>query len=122
VTSFNLEPCSFCIGEAEVYREGTSRQSCIVRCTECGACLESNENGAGRYWNQRPKEVWYAECLLTTSLDSQVLVRIEKALQSHIELGREVAQMGAQVPDFAHVVKRLLKSVTPFTEKDKDLG
>ena len=48
-----LLACPFCGGAAEVERAGTSRQSCIVRCEDCGAKVESNEQGAGRYWNMR---------------------------------------------------------------------
>lgn len=48
-----LLPCPFCGDEAEVERYGTPRQSCIVACTNCGCRLSSNENGAGRAWNQR---------------------------------------------------------------------
>ena len=51
--SENLKPCPFCGGSAEVEREGTSRQSCIVSCTDCGCKLESNETGYGYYWNCR---------------------------------------------------------------------
>jgi Lar family restriction alleviation protein len=49
----NLKPCPFCGGEAEVEREGTSRQSCIIACADCGCRLESNERGAGEEWNRR---------------------------------------------------------------------
>jgi len=50
----SLKPCPFCGGEAEFEREGTSRQSCIVSCTECGCRLESNEtHDSGDSWNTR---------------------------------------------------------------------
>lgn len=50
-----LLPCPFCGGEAEFVRRGTSRQSCIVNCTECGARHESADEGdsSGRTWNMR---------------------------------------------------------------------
>lgn len=50
-----LLPCPFCGGAAEFVRSGTSRQSCIVNCTECGASLESADEGdsSGRTWNMR---------------------------------------------------------------------
>lgn len=48
-----LKPCPFCGAEAEVEREGTSRQSCVVKCTECHCTLESNEVGFGKWWNRR---------------------------------------------------------------------
>lgn len=48
-----LLPCPFCGGDAEVVQLGTGRQSCQVACTNCSCTLESNENGAGYYWNHR---------------------------------------------------------------------
>ncbi len=50
-----LLPCPFCGGAAEFVRSGTSRQSCIVNCTECSASLESSDEGdsSGRTWNMR---------------------------------------------------------------------
>ena len=52
-----LIPCPFC-GESEeknitVVREGTNRQSCQIRCENCGCTLESNEIGYGDAWNRR---------------------------------------------------------------------
>ena len=52
-SSCSLLPCPFCGGEAKVQRLGTSRASYIVGCTECHCTLESNENGAGYFWNLR---------------------------------------------------------------------
>lgn len=50
-----LKPCPFCGGKAGFDRMGTHRASCIISCGECGASLESNEEGnnCGRKWNQR---------------------------------------------------------------------
>jgi len=49
-----LKPCPFCGGEAEFERKGTGRQSCIVRCTDCGASHESGDTwDSGSSWNQR---------------------------------------------------------------------
>ncbi|HUX47009.1 MAG TPA: Lar family restriction alleviation protein [Desulfosporosinus sp.] len=47
--------CPFCGGEPEVVRKGTSRQSHIISCTECGCTLETNETGdfCGGQWNNR---------------------------------------------------------------------
>lgn len=49
-----LLPCPFC-GDSNIIveRTGTTKQSCIVYCGECGCRLESNEIGAGWYWNNR---------------------------------------------------------------------
>jgi hypothetical protein len=49
-----LKPCPFCGGEAEFDRKGTSRVSCIVKCTDCGCTLETGETWAsGQSWNTR---------------------------------------------------------------------
>ncbi len=58
-----LKPCPFCGGEAEVEREGTSRQSCIIDCANCGCRLESNEIGAGDAWNRRSLIPEPGECI-----------------------------------------------------------
>lgn len=50
-----LKPCPFCGGGAEIERMGTSRVSCIVACTYCGARVESSDEGehSGSAWNRR---------------------------------------------------------------------
>lgn len=49
-----LKPCPFCGDkDIEVVRTGTSKRSCIVRCTNCNCTLESNEQGYGYWWNWR---------------------------------------------------------------------
>ncbi len=50
-----LLPCPFCGDEAEYVRRGTSRQSCIVACTNCGAKHESSDQDwyNGKSWNHR---------------------------------------------------------------------
>ena len=51
-----LKPCPFC-GNTEpgFERIGTSRQSCIVACGDCGARHESSDEGeaSGASWNRR---------------------------------------------------------------------
>ncbi|MFU1906851.1 Lar family restriction alleviation protein [Bordetella avium] len=51
-----LEPCPFC-GCASAYFEriGTPFQSCVVECGDCGARLETGEEGqdCGCAWNHR---------------------------------------------------------------------
>jgi Lar family restriction alleviation protein len=54
-SNHTLKPCPFC-GEKEylvVERTGNYRRSCIIRCDNCSASLESNEIGSGDMWNQR---------------------------------------------------------------------
>lgn len=53
-----LKPCPFCGGDAEFERVGTPRQSCIVVCNDCGARLESSDEGdmSGTAWNRRHEE------------------------------------------------------------------
>lgn len=53
--SQELKPCPFCGGQAEYERQGTSRQSCIVACTQCGCRHESSDQDwyNGSQWNTR---------------------------------------------------------------------
>jgi len=71
-----LKPCPFCGGEAEVERQGTSRQSCIISCTECGCRHEGPDEyeQCGYQWNMRDtpttslarhKLLWQAEAVET---------------------------------------------------------
>ena len=50
-----LQACPFCGHKAVVERLGTSRMSCIVKCTNCSCTLETNEiaTECGREWNSR---------------------------------------------------------------------
>lgn len=51
-----LKPCPFCGNETpEFERMGTPRQSCVVRCGNCGALHESGDEGefSGTSWNER---------------------------------------------------------------------
>ncbi|MDX2059964.1 MAG: Lar family restriction alleviation protein [Gemmatimonadales bacterium] len=50
-----LKPCPFCGGDANMVREGTRRQSCIIECEDCGARLETGEehDRSGERWNTR---------------------------------------------------------------------
>lgn len=38
-----------------------------------------------------------------------VVTQIEKALKLHLEMGKEMKEEGMPVPDFAHVVRRILR-------------
>lgn len=51
--SNTLKKCPFCGGEPDVIRYGTNRQSALVSCSNCSCTLESNEEGAGHWWNTR---------------------------------------------------------------------
>lgn len=54
-----LLKCPFCNGDAYFEREGTSRRSCIVNCSDCGCRLESNETcSSGSQWNKRIAGSW----------------------------------------------------------------
>jgi hypothetical protein len=54
-----LKPCPFCGSEAEFDRKGTSKVSCIIRCTDCGCTLETGETWAsGQSWNTRTQSQW----------------------------------------------------------------
>jgi len=48
-------PCPFCGGKPELVREGTPRQSCQIKCEDCGTFHESSDEGfsCGRSWNRR---------------------------------------------------------------------
>lgn len=72
-----LKPCPFCGGEAEFERKGTSRVSCIVCCTCCGARHESGDVNemSGMSWNRRsgeavPTEGW--KLVPTTATEEQI--------------------------------------------------
>ena len=54
--SDQLKPCPFCGGEAEVERRGTTRQSQIYVCQECGCRLETGETFGVEHWNRRAIE------------------------------------------------------------------
>jgi Lar family restriction alleviation protein len=55
IVSAVLLPCPFCGGEPRFERIGTPRLSCIVACLDCGASLESPDQGeqSGSSWNTR---------------------------------------------------------------------
>lgn len=50
-----LKPCPFCGSQAIMKQRGTAKQSCIIRCENCGASVESGEEGenCGNWWNRR---------------------------------------------------------------------
>jgi hypothetical protein len=49
-----LLPCPFCGGKAEIERNGSAKQSCIIACEDCGCRLETGEIWSmGQRWNTR---------------------------------------------------------------------
>lgn len=55
IETTEYKPCPFCgCEEVHVVRDGTERRSAIMHCCNCGCELESNEIGAGYFWNKRP--------------------------------------------------------------------
>lgn len=52
--SEELKPCPFCGGKAIIERHGTTRQSMIYACTNCGCRLECGDIfRVGHSWNTR---------------------------------------------------------------------
>lgn len=41
--AYTLKPCPFCGAEAEILREGTTRQSMRIACTNCNTEVESGD-------------------------------------------------------------------------------
>lgn len=67
-----LLPCPFCGHDTpEFERLGTSRQSCIVICGDCGARHESSDEGArcGSSWNTRAAALESPERVLINGLN-----------------------------------------------------
>lgn len=64
----NLKPCPFCGHAADIKREGTSRQSMIVECTNCGASAESNEITA----NSKPENWWWNHRVIENRLEGKL--------------------------------------------------
>ncbi len=54
MTNTPLKPCPFCGGKAEIERKGSTRQSTVYACTDCGCRKETGEvNHLGNLWNTR---------------------------------------------------------------------
>jgi hypothetical protein len=70
VNSSELKPCPFCGDKPVFERLGTARQSCIVKCLNCGCSLETNESGdsCGELWNCQENEQ-YRVALLQKVVD-----------------------------------------------------
>ena len=68
-----LKPCPFCGSAEPVFeRVGTSRQSCIVVCGNCGARHESCDEGedSGASWNRRAQPAQAVPVLTESELRS----------------------------------------------------
>lgn len=86
--SVELRPCPFCGREAEIERHGTSRQSTIVSCTDCGCVLEGPEEFKhGRQWNTRTTRT--TDPLLDEM--AEVIGKIEKYYDFTGEVLEEIA-------------------------------
>ena len=73
-----LKACPFCGSEdIEVQRYGTSRASCVVDCTDCHCSLESNEKGAGYFWNTRSDEKRTATDIMEILKENYVMKKDE---------------------------------------------
>lgn len=91
-----LKPCPLCNGEASIEldgaRIGTSRQSCIVVCLDCGCSVESNEteNRCGTIWNTREHESVEKLKLLNSLLTAVIeKIQIENSI-SKVSAYREI--------------------------------
>jgi Lar family restriction alleviation protein len=72
----DLKPCPFCGGEAHFERIGDRRQSTIISCEDCGACLENGETfNHGTSWNTR------ADATRISALEAEN-ARLREALNS----------------------------------------
>ena len=88
-----LKPCPFCGGEAEVERPGTTRQSCIIACTECGCRHEGPDEyeKCGYQWNMRTTDqahtakTWAEEAELAAAQELDEVKAERDALAAHVE-------------------------------------
>lgn len=80
--------CPFC-GDSliQVERVGTSRQSCVVSCEQCGCRLESNENGFCKAWNTRPPAEPVSEAPIGVA-DIHRILNGEKAAMEKVGIER----------------------------------
>lgn len=104
-----LLACPFCGGKPEVVREGTTRQSCIVECEDCGCRRESNEIGSGREWNQRVMESAVAENL------RGALAKVMQWVEAH-------PRKASIVDSVKNEARAALKSASPFKKQNQGLG
>lgn len=94
-----LKPCPFCGGRPEVERQGTSRCSHIIACTDCGGRLETGETfDGGERWNKRSDDA---------ALSAQVADRdaeIEKLKSRRIHTQEWYARHYGKLEDWARKV------------------
>ncbi|WP_167752812.1 Lar family restriction alleviation protein [Pusillimonas caeni] len=75
-----LLPCPFCGGEAHIERIGTPRQSCQIACGNCGAWIETGEQGneCGNAWNRR--------AALQSQVNSEASNRVREFLDNWLKI------------------------------------
>lgn len=82
-----LEACPFCGNESPYFeRMGTSRQSCIVACGNCGCRHESSDEGSnsGRQWNERAALPACDECGKTSTPDGMWALYCVECIETKI--------------------------------------
>lgn len=91
----SLKPCPFCGHDTpEFERIGTSRQSCIVVCGDCGARHESSDEyeRSGSSWNQRATPT-AQEAPAEVKLCALVLELAEAVDNAHEDIGGSRPQL-----------------------------
>lgn len=116
-----LKPCPFCGGEAEVERQGTSRQSCIISCTECGCRHEGPDEyeQCGYQWNIRATdEVMPAAIPLEVFANAKnLIIRIGIETLCHaVSFGRPYGQGDIKITDRDLFIKGLLLELISESE------
>ena len=90
-----LKPCPFC-GNTEpgFERIGTSRQSCIVACGDCGARHESSDEGeaSGASWNRRAQPAQAVPVLTDAEIHAADPIPQNRFDQERVEFARRVEQ------------------------------
>jgi Lar family restriction alleviation protein len=119
MTTLKLRECPFC-GEddAEMEREGTRSQSCVVRCGYCGASIEGSETGqwSGRTWNQRAYDADVASYAAKVETLKAALAASEAARE---RAERVIAKLTAHIWDMQDQGAKV-PADPPLTEEDRE--
>lgn len=121
----DLKRCPFCGGEAEVERQGTKRESCIISCTECGGLHEGPDEYemCGYQWNMRVTDQAHAAQELDQVIAERDELKAQVALFTRAALdceqicksGIPFSSHGITVPKAAYLTLRSLALDTPDT-------